>query len=113
MHEHGITNEVVHQIIHACEDEGIEKPKKIIVELGELTSYKADPVLFYFESFKKTYPLLENSELEIKEIKGKVKCKDCGNENGVEHSPLIICPDCDSANLKVLEGDKIIINSID
>ena len=112
MHEHGITNEVVHQIIHACEDENIKNPKKIVVELGLLTGYKAGPVLFYFDSFKKTYPLLENTELEIVEIEGKIKCNDCDNKNIVEPSPLILCPDCDSANVNVLEGDKIIIKSI-
>ena len=66
MHEHSITNEVVHQIIHILEDEKVNKPvKKIHVELGLLTGYKKEPVLFYFESFKKNHELLKNSELFI------------------------------------------------
>ena len=112
MHEHGITNEVVHQIVHACEDKGITCPKKIIVELGLLTTYKKDPVLFYFEAHKKNISLLKDATLEIIEVQGKIKCKDCGEINIVDPSPLLLCPICDSANVEIIDGDKIIIKKI-
>ena len=112
MHEHGITNEVIHQILHYCEDNDIRNPKRINVELGMLTTYKKDPVLFYFEGAKEKYPILKNAVLNIKEIKGKICCNNCKKENYVESSPLILCPICDSADIKIIQGKDIIIISI-
>ena len=110
MHEHGITNEVVHQILHYCEDYNIKNPKEVNVELGMLTTYKKDPVLFYFESAKENYPILKNAVLNIKEIQGKIKCETCKKENDVESSPLILCPNCDSQNVTIIQGKKISIS---
>ncbi len=111
MHEHSITNEVVHRILHACEDSGVS-PKKITVELGLLSGYKKDPVLFYFESIKKDHDVLSQAELDIVEVKGRILCNQCGLDSDVEPSPLIICPACESADVKILEGDKIVIREI-
>ena len=112
MHEHKITNEVVHQIVHACEDRNI-KPKRIVVELGNLTTYKKDPVLFYFESAKKELDILSDAELEIIEVPGKILCNECEKEHVVESSPLILCPSCESVDIVVLEGNKIVIKEIE
>ncbi|MBN2053022.1 hydrogenase maturation nickel metallochaperone HypA [Candidatus Woesearchaeota archaeon] len=112
MHEHGITDEVVHQILHACEDENITNPKKIVVELGMLTTYKKEPIMMYFEAHKKEIGLLKNAKLEIIEIPGKILCNDCKKKSKIEPSPLIICPKCQSTNVKILQGDKVIIKEI-
>ncbi|MBR9690722.1 hydrogenase maturation nickel metallochaperone HypA [Candidatus Woesearchaeota archaeon] len=111
MHEHSITNEVVHQIVHACEDKDIT-PKKIKVKLGVLTTYKKDSVLLYFEGHKKEIDILKDCELDIEEVPGKIVCNECKKESKVEPSPLILCPFCDSADIKVIQGDKVVIAEI-
>lgn len=113
MHEHGITDEVVHQIVHSCEDEGIANPKKIIVKLGLLTTYRKEPVLFYFEGHKRELDILKNAELIIEEIEGKIICNNCRKESVVESSPLILCPKCDSEKVEIIQGKDIIIESIE
>ena len=112
MHEYGITNEVVHRILHECEDKDIKQPKKILVELGELTSYKKESVLFYFENFKKENEILRNATLEIKMIKGRIKCNNCKKESVVEPSPIYLCPSCESVDVEVLQGNSIDILDI-
>lgn len=112
MHEYGITNEVVHQILHACENNKIDYPKIISVELGELTTYQKESVLFYFESFKKNNDKLKEAILKIKMIKGKIKCNACKKESIVKPMPLILCPKCSSLDTEVLDGNKIIIKEI-
>ena len=113
MHEHSITNQVVHQILHACEDAGMGNAKKISVELGLLTGYKADSVLFYFDSIKKDWNIIKDAELNIIEIPGKILCRSCKKELIVESSPLILCPNCESTNVKVLQGKDVVIKSIE
>jgi len=112
MHEHNITNEVVHQILHECEDRGITKPKQIVVELGTLTGYKKESVLFYFDSIKKEEPLLKNAKLHIVEIPGKIFCKICKKEYMIEPLPIQLCPNCNTTNVKVLQGKDIAITEM-
>jgi hydrogenase nickel incorporation protein HypA/HybF len=112
MHEYNITNDVVHQVLHACEDSKISKPKKISVEIGELTTYKKDSVLFYFESFKKDNDILKDANLEIKIIKGRVRCNFCKKESTVEPLPIILCPKCSSLDIDIIEGNEIRIKGI-
>lgn len=113
MHEHHITNEVVHKILHACEDEGIINPKKIVVSLGLLSGYKKEPVLYYFECHKSTIEMLKNATLEIIEVQGKIYCNNCKKENLVEYHPLILCPTCNSLNVEILSGKEISIDNIE
>lgn len=113
MHEHGITNAVVHQIIHACEDSGMTNPRRIVVELGELTTYKKESVLFYFESIKKDYPILSDAELDIVEIPGKIFCNACGKGSDVRvASPIMFCPKCESSDVQVISGKDVVVKEI-
>lgn len=113
MHEHHITNEVVHRILHACEDEGIDNPKKIVLSLGLLTGYKQDSVLFYFEGHKHDISLLKNASLEIIEVDGKIHCNDCKKNYDIEPLPMLLCPKCSSSTVKVLQGNEIKILKIE
>lgn len=112
MHEHSITNEIVHQIVHACEDNSITSPKRIVVELGTLTTFKKEPLLHYFKAHKKEIALLKDAELEVLEIRGRVRCKDCDEESDVEPEPLVICPKCGSMDVEVIQGGEVIIKEI-
>lgn len=113
MHEHAITNAVVHQIIHACEDSKMSNPKRIVVELGELTTYKKESVLFYFESIKQKIPLLNDADLVILEISGKIFCSSCGKGSDVRvASPLMLCPKCGSADVQIIAGKDVVVKEI-
>ncbi len=112
MHEHTITNAVVHQILHACEDSGMSNPKKIVVELGELTSYKKESVLFYFDSIRKNHSILDKAQLDIIEVSGKIFCNACGKGSLVSASPLIICPKCESADVQIISGKDVVVKEI-
>ncbi len=112
MHEHNITNEVVHQVLHACEDSGVKNPKIIKLNLGLLSGYKKDPILFYFEQIKKEYAMIRDAKLEITEISGKIFCGSCKKIYEVEPSPIQICPECDSTEVRILQGKDITITEI-
>ncbi len=70
MHELSITRQLIEMITKECESK-IKKVKAITAELGQLTSYKKEPVLFYFDALKKDSPLVRNAKLLINETEGK------------------------------------------
>ena len=113
MHELGVTQSLIDVVKYECEKNNIVNPKRVVVELGSLTSFKKDPILFYFDILKEENPLICDTELVINEIEGVVKCFDCEKESVIEDPCLIFCMNCDSTNVEVVKGKEFIIKEIE
>ena len=111
MHELSVTKSLISLILNKCNEKNI-KPKVIITELGSLTSYKKDPILFNYDLLKKEEDLLKNTNLEVIEIKGKVLCNNCEKESIIDDNIMIFCPKCDSHNVEVIQGGKFKLKEI-
>jgi hydrogenase nickel incorporation protein HypA/HybF len=111
MHELSITKQMIELITQECIERKI-KPSKIITELGSLCTFKKESVLFYFDVLKKEYPIIENSELAVNEIKGKVKCNKCLKESDIDDEIMLLCPLCDSCDVEIIDGKEFIIKEI-
>ena len=113
MHELAITQTITSQIKEECEKNNIT-PKKISIELGLLTTYKKDSIDYYYNILKKEpeNKLLENTILEITEIKGRLSCKNCNKESDIKEPYEILCPLCNSGNIKIIKGKDINLKSI-
>ena len=112
MHELTITKTLIDLIISECKKEGIENPKKIITELGALTAYKKDQILFYYELLKKESPYTLNAELIIKETHGKIECNKCKKESVVKDALTIFCPACNCCDVSIIHGREFIVKEI-
>ncbi|MFH0874647.1 MAG: hydrogenase maturation nickel metallochaperone HypA [archaeon] len=112
MHELSITKALVTKIIRECKEKKIKKPKKIMLELGMLTNYKKEPIVFYYGIMKKEETLLKETELQFKEIKGKIRCNECKKINLVNEPILVYCKECKSGNVKIIQGRNFIIKKI-
>jgi hydrogenase nickel incorporation protein HypA/HybF len=112
MHELNVTKKTMDLIKSECKENNIKNPKKIFLELGELTTYKKEPLVYYYNILKKESDLLKNTDLIIKEIPGKIKCKDCKKESLIKELYIIICPNCRSGNVNIIQGQNIKINKI-
>jgi len=111
MHEHSITKNIVVMVVKECQKNNL-RPKKVVVELGSLTTYKKEPIMFYFEALKKDFDVLEDAKLEINEVKGMVNCNKCTKESEVEDPSFIICRHCKSHDVKIVQGKDFIIKEI-
>ncbi|MBT4823884.1 hydrogenase maturation nickel metallochaperone HypA [Candidatus Woesearchaeota archaeon] len=111
MHEYGVTQSLVSQILVESEKNNV-KPKIITVELGNLTTYKAESIKFYFDMLKKEHDLLKSAKLELNEVKGKLLCNQCKKEHEVQESHLIFCPKCEGHDIEIVAGKDFIIKNI-
>ena len=102
MHELDITKSLVKAI-----EKYSKEPKEVIVELGVLSTYSKEPILFYFENFKKG-----DTKLVINEIPGKLHCKDCQKHSEVDNALMMMCPECESINIDVIDGKDVKIKEI-
>ena len=104
MHEYAATVELVELAIRECERNNATHPTKLVVELGDLTTYKSEPIQFYYSILKSEHSLLSDTELEIVEVQGEMRCKQCNTQSEIEDLFLQKCPTCDSVEMDIVAG---------
>lgn len=107
MHELGITQNIVAIVSEYAQG---SKVNRILLEIGKLSAIMPDAVQFCFDICSKGTSL-EGAVLEIREIPGLAKCRQCGAEIALEQ-PFGICG-CGSVHLDVITGEELKIKEIE
>jgi hydrogenase nickel incorporation protein HypA/HybF len=107
MHELGITQNIV---AIASENAQGNQVKRVTIEIGKLSAIMPDAVQFCF-SVCSAGTLVENAILEIIEVPGKGKCRQCGAEIFLD-VPFGICG-CGSVELDVISGQELKIKEME
>jgi hydrogenase nickel incorporation protein HypA/HybF len=107
MHELALMGHIVETI------EERTRPARVVrvsLQIGRLSGAVPDALRFCFDACTRDTSL-EGADLEIREIPGRARCRDCGDELPLE-SFLDLCP-CGSASLDVLAGQELRIQSVE
>ena len=107
MHELGIAEEVV-AIVGARA--GTARVRRVVLEVGRLTAVLPDAVRFCFDLCCQGTPL-EGAELEIVEIPGRARCRQCGSEQLLDR-PFGRCG-CGNTDLDWLAGEELRIKEME
>lgn len=117
MHEFSFMSEIVTSILEEARKRDAAKVEAVVLELGEFTMLGEEQMRFSYEVLAKD-SILEGSELEIRIIKGTVKC-DCGFEGEMSVSedaphrvsPILECPECHGP-ARIVSGRECLIRDI-
>lgn len=112
MHELAITESLIDLVAGECRKENIGSPKKIIADLGALTGYKKDSILYYYDLLRKDIPILANAELEIREIRATVSCNSCKVKSVISEPYLALCSRCGSRDINITSGREFMVKEI-
>lgn len=107
MHELGIANEIV---AIACAEARPARVRRVVVAIGRLTAVLPDAVRFCFSCCAEG-TAAEGAELEIREIDGRGRCRQCGQES-VLNQPFGACP-CGHADFEWLAGEELNILAVE
>jgi hydrogenase nickel incorporation protein HypA/HybF len=107
MHELAITQEIV---ASALEHAQTGRVTRIVVEIGKLSAVLPDAVRFCFDLCSEGTPA-EGATLEIVEIPGLGRCRECGNQVELER-PFGRCT-CGCSNLEWLAGEELRVKEIE
>ena len=107
MHELGITQTIV---AIAAEHAKGAKVQRITLEIGKLSAIMPESVRFCFDVCSKG-TVLEEAHLEIIEIPGLARCRQCGAEVPLEQ-PFGICT-CGSVELDLIAGQELRIKEME
>jgi Zn finger protein HypA/HybF involved in hydrogenase expression len=69
MHELAATKEIVRIVEEECRTR-LVTPRKVVVEVGEGTTYKKEPLIYYYDILKEESKVLKKSTLVVHEIDG-------------------------------------------
>ena len=107
MHELGITQEIVEIVTSRCR--GV-KIARVVVEIGKLSAVLPEAVQFCFELCAEG-TLAEGARLEIVQIAGEGRCRECGARVVLER-PLGRC-ECGNTDLEFVAGDELRIREME
>lgn len=111
MHEIGVLVEAIKTVEQLAKENQIERVRFITLEIGELTGYL--PMFFekYFPIVVADKPIVKQSELRIKIVKGQALCCECQTLYNVMKNEGS-CPKCKSREKRILGGQEFLIKDI-
>ena len=111
MHELAVTESLLNT---ACDFAKKNNGKRVIslnIIIGDLSGIIDDSVQFYWDIITKD-TICEQSKLIFKRVPAKFICQSCQNEFEI-NGELFPCPKCKSMDLKTIQGDEFLLESIE
>lgn len=122
MHEFSAACSIVEAAVQAAESHNVKKVNVVNIEVGEFTFLIPEQLEFNFEIASKN-TVLEGANLNIKKVRGRILCQQCGHEGEAQTQDEIPsqvamfapmkCPKCDSSATVITGGKEFIITNIE
>jgi hydrogenase nickel incorporation protein HypA/HybF len=111
MHELAITEQIAEIAIKHGEKNSAEKITDLYLVIGELSTVIDESVQFYWNLITKD-TICEGARLHFKRIPARFRCLDCQAEYELVNGDLSPCPNCQSSQMKILQGKEFHLDSI-
>ena len=82
------------------------------VRIGALRQVVPESLSFCW-TLLRDYEDMPDAELELEFVTAEVSCRSCGHHSTIESRWSLLCPRCESADVKVLCGDEFLVTSLD
>lgn len=109
MHELAISEAIIAEV---CEHIGGAAVRRVVIEVGRLSSVVPDAVRFCFDLAARHTPL-DGAVLEIAEIPGKGRCNKCAAETPLHDSFSTACSGCGEIGLEITSGNELRIQCVE
>ena len=110
---------IVEVILSEAHKHNPEKITRVNLEIGELTFLGIEQLRFAFQVLSRG-TLLENADLNIDNVKPRIRCTSCGYRGDTEYDetpdshfmiPLLKCPQC-GKDIEIVRGRECTVRSI-
>jgi hydrogenase nickel incorporation protein HypA/HybF len=112
MHEYSIVDSLLKIVEENAQQRGAKKVVKIELKIGVLSGVEPELLFRAFELFREG-TLAEEAELVIHHQPVVVQCQNCGKESVLGERPRYRCPQCNSPNLKIVDGEEMYLTSLE
>jgi hydrogenase nickel incorporation protein HypA/HybF len=111
MHELSIAQEILDITEAKIKDFKFKKIIGIELEVGRLSGIEIDSLRFGLQSLVQNTKF-ENSNIKIKRIQGRAKCRECLREFRVDEV-YTVCPFCKATNPSIISGKELRVRNIE
>ena len=103
MHELGVTFHIMDHLEKVAKENEVEKIRKVVLELGEVSTVIESYLLNCWTWAAKKRPLFEEAELIVETLPAITYCEECEKTySTIEYGK--ICPHCGSEHTYLLQG---------
>lgn len=110
MHELGIVYQIVKTVDAVKKEQSLSEIDTIVLQIGEMSDVVPKFIEKAWDSVKSA-TAYGNTKMEIEVIPARAKCTSCNFEADVKSLGLT-CPECGSAEFKILSGREFLIKEI-
>ena len=110
MHEMSIAVPLVQQLQAIVREHQADRVEAISVSAGEMRQVVPELLVSAFEMASKG-TCAEDAKLEVTIVPINARCRVCGTEFGAAIDEFA-CPRCNQADVEIIEGNEIIIQSV-
>jgi len=111
MHELAIAESIINTVVDESKKNGCKAVTKIVVRVGALTDIVPEALQFGFE-VASAETVISGAKLEIESVPVKGNCNNC-SINFELHEHIFVCPECESFDIKMTQGDELDIAYIE
>lgn len=118
MHEFSVMIQIVDSVLEAAAKHDAKRVEEVDLEIGEFTMLGEEQMRFAYEVLAKD-TVLQGSKLNIRSVKGRVRCGSCGYEGEMSiledmpHKvvPVLECPNCHEP-AEITAGRECVVRNI-
>ena len=111
MHELSVTESILEIVLKHAQDADAHQVTHIYLVIGQLASIVDDLVQFYWEMIARD-SIAEHASLHFRRIPAEYQCLSCGQKFSPDGDHGL-CPECESAQIKIIAGEEFYIEAID
>ena len=111
MHELAVTESLLNTASDYGEKNQADKITVLNIVIGSLSGIVDESVQFYWDIITAD-TLCDGSKLKFRKIPAKFNCQACGNDYELANE-LTPCPKCGSMDIRIIQGDEFLLESIE
>lgn len=111
MHELPITQNILQIALKYGAQSHATRITDLYLKIGMLSSVIDESIQFYWPIISKG-TIAEKANLHFQRIPARLECSQCGMVYGLENGELTTCPECDSSQIKIIDGKEFQLESI-
>ncbi len=111
MHELAITQSILDIAQTAAREHNVTRVREVRIKLGEYCGVVPQCVQYYFDVISKG-TVADGAVLTMERLPILMRCEDCRWEGQVDKLH-IVCPNCGSTHLKLLQGREFYVESLE
>ena len=111
MHEFSIVSNLFSIIEDLITEHDLKKVSKVTLEIGKMRQVVPVAMKMAFDAISEGTPV-EGATLEMNFVPITMECRACNHKFQVEEN-VYLCPQCQSPQLELVEGQELIIKNIE